>query len=264
VPEEAGWFVEDEDWLALWLVESDVDAWLVAPEVDGWLAEADADGWFVEAEDENGVEADAWPEPLPAVSRPAMFAPAALARSIAAWVRGPMTPSTGPGSKPLSFSACWSCRTDSSPPAWLAPNDAPCDEAMLPEADWSLEVLLEGWFADDEAVLDGWLAEAELEVSALCDCEALEPLSDEADEDGWLLAARAVPAAINAATRASFLNSMSVFLSSMKVLPATDLQATCLGRAAVPRLDSPSRRNIRRRSGWITRMAARRARRRKG
>jgi hypothetical protein len=228
VPEaDAGWLV-DEDWFAEaeaegWLVDAD---WFAEAEAEGWLADADwfaeaeADGWLAEAEDEeNGLEPEAEAEAPAAASRPGMSAPADFACAIAAWVCGPMTPSTGPGSKPLSFSACWSWRTDSSPADWLAPAVAPCDEALSLEADMPLEadVSLEADMPLEE-LAEGWFAEAEVPaLCADCDCVALAPWWVEAEEDeGWLFAAIAVPAAMSAATRASFFISMCLILSSMK------------------------------------------------
>jgi hypothetical protein len=195
----AGWFAEAE--LAGWLVEAVADGWLA--EAEGWLAEADEDGWFSEAE--------AWLDDCdaPATFRPGMSAFACFALSIAAWVRGPMTPSTGPGSKPLSFNACCSCFTDSSPailPPLMLLSEA---EALLVEAEalgWFDEAEAAGWLVDEDDMLeDGWLAEAE-EVAA--------GWLVEAEVAGLLSAAIAEPAAISAATRASFLNSMVVILSS--------------------------------------------------
>jgi hypothetical protein len=228
----AGWFVEDE---AAWLVEADaawlVDAagWFTEAEVAGWLVDADAAGWFAEAED--GLD-DA--EALATEFRPGTSAFACFAWSMAAWVRGPMMPSTGPGSKPLSFSACCSWRTDSSPAAWLPlillesdllESDAPLveladaplveaedagwlveDAAMLDDAGWLVDAVAAGWFAEAEAA--GWFAEADFSVL------------------DWP-AAIAVPAAIRAATRASFLNFMVVFLSSYTAGTEIQRQLTC-------------------------------------
>ena len=85
-----------------WFEEAEVDGWLEGAEVDGWLAEAvlegvdeaEVDGWLVEA------ELDDWfVDELALVSD-------FLDASRAACVFGPITPSIGPGSKPLSFSDC--------------------------------------------------------------------------------------------------------------------------------------------------------------
>jgi hypothetical protein len=210
--DDDGWFVDEEDWL----VEEAADGWFIEAELDG-LAEAEDDGssavddgWFAEAEDDGWLaEAEAPIEPLveACALSPGMSAFAACALSMAACVRGPLMPSTGPGSKPLSFSACCSWRTDSSPCDALAEADAPFAalEPLLalediPE-DWLAEAEAAGWLLDDEgwfaeADVDGWLAEADLSLSELV----------------WP-AAIAVPAAIRAAASASFLNSMVCVLS---------------------------------------------------
>jgi hypothetical protein len=213
-----GWFVEDEaDWFA-----EDEAGWFVEDEAD-WFAEDEAD-WFAEAEPDRPDE-DA---ELPATEfRPGMSAFACFAWSMAAWVRGPMMPSTGPGSKPLSFSACWSCFTCSSPCEAL-PAEALCEplselplalaplvalepllaleplvalepDEDIPEADWLAEAEADGWLVEDEAdwldEADGWFAEADFDLSS-----------------DWP-AAIAEVAAITAATRASFLNCMVGILS---------------------------------------------------
>jgi hypothetical protein len=190
-----GWFEEAE--VDGWLADDVVEDWFDEAEVDGWLADAEADGWFIELD---AVAADA-----PATeARPGMSALACLALSIAACVLGPITPSTGPGSKPLSFRACWSCFTDSSPFAMLALESlfaelgwlADADWLVDADADWLVEADAEGWFAEAVAAgwfIDaaGWLADADLSVFAMTE-----------------------PAVIRAATRASFLNCMVVILSS--------------------------------------------------
>jgi hypothetical protein len=180
------------------------------------------------------------PEALATWSRPGTSALADFACWMAAWVRGPMMPSTGPGSKPLSFSACCNWRTDSSPcdappeadalleplvPLALAPLPLALEplvplafeplaleplvplaelDAMLPdwpeEAEAEGEAEVEDWLAEAEAA--GWLAEAEV-----------EGWFDEAEVCLSVPAAITEPAAINAATRASFLNCMVDFLS---------------------------------------------------
>jgi hypothetical protein len=209
-----GWLAEAE--LAGWFAEAELAGWLAEAELAGWFAEAELAGWFAEAEAEDGAE-----------SSPAMSALAAFAWSIAACVRGPMTPSIGPGSNPLSFNACCSCLTDSSPCAPelalmsvpLAPlvelADAPfvllALDAMLPE-DWLAEAEADGWLVDAagwfaEAEVEGWFAEADFSLS--------------------VPAAIAVLAAIRAATRASFLNCMVGFLSYDSQLTATRFGAKC-------------------------------------
>lgn len=213
--EDCAWLVED----AAWFVEADAAGWFAEADAAGWLAEADAagcsaeaDGWFAEADD--GLD-DAEATEL----RPGMSAFACFALSIAACVRGPMMPSTGPGSKPLSFSACWSCFTDSSP---LAAGALLTLEPLV-----ELDAIAEGWFAEAEAA--GWFAEAEA-AGWFADAEAAGWLVDaagwfaEAEVAGWLadadfslsagwFPAIAVPAAIRAAARASFLNFMVCVLS---------------------------------------------------
>jgi hypothetical protein len=211
--ELAGWLAEALD--AGWLVEAVDAGWFTEAEDDGWLAEAEDDGWLAEADD--GL--DDCEEP--AMFRPGMSAFACFAWSMAAWVRGPMMPSTGPGLKPLSFSACCSCFTDSSP-AILPPL------MLLSEAEAPLVELAEGWLVEAEAEAAGWFVEAEAEAAGWF-------VEAEADAAGWFVEAEVVaagwladaevaaglfspaiaePAAISAATRASFLNSMVVFLSS--------------------------------------------------
>jgi hypothetical protein len=210
VSDEAdGWLAEDEGWfveavLAGWLVEA--AGWFADAELDGWLVDALAAGWFADADgwfiDDEAEALDSLETP----GRPATFACFALSR--AAWVFGPMMPSTGPGSKPLSFSACWSWRTDSSP---FAP------AAMLESLEgWLVEAEMAGWFAEAEP--DGWLVEAagwfaEADAAGwlaeaagwFADAEGCEV--DEADLSYW--PAITEPAAIRAVTRASFLNSMA-------------------------------------------------------
>lgn len=133
----------------------------------------------------------------------------------AAWVRGPMMPSIGPGSQPCDLSCCCSWRTDSSPccaPDWPLPlaEEAfePCaeaDEPLVPALLAPIEEPLVPPDCDAPLVpLGDGLACA---VSCGCeeeDCEAC--LSDE------LPAAIAPVAAITAATRASLFISMSRFL----------------------------------------------------
>jgi hypothetical protein len=224
----------------VWLVEADDDGWLV-DEDWAWFAELEADDglaepleadWFAEAEPEADWFADAepdWPDDAEAPAtefRPGMSALACFAWSTAACVRGPMMPSTGPGSKPLSFSACWSWRTDSSPWDALPEADAPlvpealplADAPLVPEAPLlelldeplvALEAMLEDWLAEAEA--DGWLVDEE---DWLAEAEVAGWL-DEAEDLSVLdwPAAIAEPAAIRAATRASFLNCMVGILS---------------------------------------------------
>jgi hypothetical protein len=48
----------------------------------------------------------------------------------AAWVFGPMMPSIGPGSKPLSFSDCCSWRTESVPALVLLDDEAPWSDVV--------------------------------------------------------------------------------------------------------------------------------------
>lgn len=239
---ELDWFDEAE--LEGWFEEAELDGWLleVEAEDDGWLdeAEAEEDGWFIDDDWLAEPEVEAWllepaladwldePDAPPAEARPGMSALACLAWSIAAWVLGPILPSTAPGSKPLSFSACWSWRTDSSPCAMLLALFAlvaPFVEAeaagWFAEADWLAEAELDGWFAVAETA--GWLAELDFSV------------------EDWP-AAMAEPAAIRAAARASFLNSMDVILSYTKrgdtgrcrALPFGALRARKLQRCAAP------------------------------
>lgn len=259
--DDCGWFAEDDglDVPEGWFVEDEA---LDGEDDDPIDDDEDEDGWFVEAEEDDGwlvdeeepIEEPLAPEaplepsePLEpadelepeALLRPGMSAPAACACWIAACVRGPILPSTGPGSKPLSFSACCSWRVCSSPP-WLADAEAPCEEPLSLEADWLLEADLP--LEADWPLEAGW----SLELAEPCaDCDVLAPLSLEDDEEGWLFAARAVPAAISAATRASFLNSMEVFLSSMKVLPARRAHAKCARWFGISTLDSADPANIR-------------------
>jgi hypothetical protein len=137
-----------------------------------------------------------------------------------------LTPSIGPGSKPLSFSACWSWRTDSSPWAWLP--EALAEPELLPceaEAPLVPEPLVEPEAIEED---EGWLVEPEdadcfEEADWLEDAEGLEDADwfAEVEADGWLVeaddallsAAITEPAAISAATRASFLNFMGCVLS---------------------------------------------------
>ena len=207
--EEAGWFAEAVE--AGWLAEA--DDWLAAAEEAGWLAEAVDAGWFVEAVGAGALaeaELAGWlaeAEVLPEASfRPATCTPAAFAWSMAACVRGPLMPSTGPGSKPLSLSACCSSFTFESPCAcepelMLLSADA-LDDGWFAEAevvaDWLAEAEADGWFAEVE--VDGWFADA-VAAGWLVDAEVCLSLS---------LPAITVPAAMRAATRASFLNMVKV------------------------------------------------------
>jgi hypothetical protein len=226
---DEGWFADDDDgWLleaelADWFVELELAGWFAELELADWLAELELAGWFAEAE----VEAEDGAE-----LSPAMSALAAFAWSIAACVRGPMMPSIGPGSNPLSFNACCSCLTDSSPcapelalmPEALAPLvelaeglellEAPLvpralEPLVLPDA--MLPELAEGWFA--EAEVEGWLVEA---AGWFAEAE-VEGWFAEADFSLSVPAAIAVLAAIKAATRASFLNMVD-FLSFRAVV----------------------------------------------
>lgn len=137
----------------------------------------------------------------------------------AAWVRGPMMPSIGPGSQPCDLSCCCSWRTDSSP--CCAP-DGPLPEAALPLPliDDAFEPCAE---ADELFVPE--LPEPIEDPLGLPDCEApLVPLEEGlacavscgCEEEDWeaclsdvLSAAIAPVAAITAATRASLFISMS-------------------------------------------------------
>lgn len=112
--EVAGWLLEvagslgaAEDWF------DDKDDWLA--DAADWLADDEADGWLLLVEPEAEAEAppetpsaervcwSSWPEPeMPCVC---------WKLCSAAWVFGPILPSTGPGSLPLSFRACWTWRT---------------------------------------------------------------------------------------------------------------------------------------------------------
>ena len=183
------WLALDDDWLELLLLEGwfddeaaellEVAGWLLdvagmLPVVDGSLVAAvefdEDDGWLEALDwlddagwfDEDAgwlalveLEADAPPE-MPSAARvcwssePDPDKPCACWKLVsAAWVFGPILPSIGPGSWPLSFSACWTCFT--------------CESADDEDEDIelfgvSIEVL--GWLAD--ALVDevgaGWLA----------------------------------------------------------------------------------------------------------
>jgi hypothetical protein len=206
------------------------DGWLVEDKDDGWFVEADDDGWFVEA-DEDGALVPSEPEDcdgalVPLIElleddgdaledEPPDCCPHCCC---AAWVFGPMMPSTGPGSQPCAFSCCCSWRTDSSPCEAL-PDDA--DGALVPaepevpldEADGALvEALLleaEGWLVEAEGcsvellLLDGIWAGALVEDGAV----TLDEGDCEDDDEGWFCAMAPV-AARTAATIASFLNCM--------------------------------------------------------
>jgi hypothetical protein len=236
--DEDDWFVEPE--LADWLPEPELADWFaepllaefdapepIEPELADWFAEAELGDWLPEPKLADWLPDDA------ALSRPAICAPAALAWSIAACVRGPLMPSIGPGSKPLSFSACWSWRTDSSPWAWL-PEALAEPEVLAFDAEALLapfEPLFEPEAIEDE---EGWLAEAE-DADGFDDADWLDDadwfvdadgldVADwfaEVEADGWLVeadeallsAAITEPAAIKAAARASFLNFMDCVLS---------------------------------------------------
>ncbi len=118
------------------------------------------------------VPADAWP---------------LSAACCAAWVFGPMTPSIGPGSKPLSFRDCCSCFTDSSP-----------FEEALAEPD-----VREDCPAEAEVSLE---AEGAIE-DVVPEERAVAPLDSGMEGDVW---AKAVPAEIKASAAMSFLGFMSL------------------------------------------------------
>jgi hypothetical protein len=228
--DDDGWFVEaEDDWLA---------------ELEGWLV--DAAGWFVEAEEAGElIEDDGWLVEADDDS-------ADFAWSSAAWVLGPMTPSIGPGSKPLAFSACCVWRTDSSPAAF----------AGLLGAEASVDALA-GAVASGEALVEADGAGAAGCAGCAWDCaEALG--SAETDVEGWLFAASAEPAAIRAATSASFFISMRVILSSLDIRSAAHGKARGQVALRICKLDSVPARNIHSRAQWITARAARRQGRRKG
>ena len=110
----------------------------------------------------------------------------------AASVRGPMMPSTGPGSHPCDFSCCCSWRTESVPPLLL-----PLLEPELPIED----ELLEGDWLEDELDDGDWLA----------DCDDLDADCLEVSDDEVLDCANAVPEASRAATAmASFLEVIPI------------------------------------------------------
>jgi hypothetical protein len=226
----AGWLAEAV--VAGWFAEAELAGWFAEAEVDGWLAEAEVDGWFAEAEADDA----------PVSSMPAICTPAALAWSMAACVRGPLMPSIGPGSKPLSLSACCSFFTDSSPCAFEPELMLLSAEAPLPVCDAplvELEAIADGWFAEAEAA--GWFAEAEA-AGWLADAAGWFA---EADAAGWFAEADVClslsvppaitePAAMRAATRASFLNSM------VKVLSYGQLTAIRFGARGAPKFQRAS------------------------
>jgi hypothetical protein len=238
-----------------WLLED--DGWLV--EDDGWLVEAL--GWLVEADD--GFDADnelvvsvlelmldevlgvlEALEALGELDDDEADCSACFEASSAAWVRGPMMPSIGPGSKPLSFSDCWSCFTDSSPAAF----------ALAGLADVSAEALLE---ADVSAAAPLDVVELAGEAVAGCDdCDcALAPDCFA----GWLSAAKTVPAAMSAATSASFFISMDSILSR-EVRPGTLTQLPCPPRTRKSGVTRAIARATRSRSGALTAACADRRR----
>ena len=100
-------------------LEDDPDA---APddELDG-----DADGLLVALSAEAPALACTPSFDIVSVSRrPLALIPSLLWKSFsAAWVLGPITPSTAPGSCPLSFSACWAALTCSLLPPAMCPPD---------------------------------------------------------------------------------------------------------------------------------------------
>src|SRR5258706_15749734 len=117
-----------------------------------------------------------------------------------------MMPSIGPGSKPLAFSDCWSCFTDSSPAAFAGLAGADVSAGALVDAEVSAAAPVD--------------AEVEAAGAAAAGFDwALAPLSFA----GWLSAANAVPAAMSAATSASFFISMDMILSR-EVRPRTRTQ----------------------------------------
>ena len=234
--EADGWFDEAE---ADWPEDAELDGWFAEADVDGWFDEADAEGWLLEA------------EALVSLLRPGMSAFACLAWSMAAWVFGPMTPSTGPGSKPLSFRACCSLRTDSSPE--FAAADFFSYDGIEDEADWFADAEAAGWFAEAdcevEAEAEGWFAEAEVEADAagwFAEAVAAGWFAEDADwlADDLSLFAMTGSAAITAAARASFLKSMVVFLSSYtKREDTVNCRAVPFGACNVrkfPRRSAPS------------------------
>lgn len=183
VPFIDDWLVDDEVELldvAGWLLV--VAGSLVAAE-GGWLADDDeADGWLLLVEPE--AEAEAPPE-TPSAERvcwsswPEPEMPCACWKLCnAAWVFGPILPSTGPGSLPLSFRACWTWRT------WELSDEA--------EAEVELDIELFG---------------APMEVLG---CAELVAELVEDDGAGWLAAIAAVIESANAA-RANFLIMVTSF-----------------------------------------------------
>src|SRR5688572_24187062 len=162
-------------------------------------------------------------------------------------------PSIGPGSKPLSFSACCSCFTDSSPWAleadWLAEAEAAGwfaeADGWLAEADWFAEAEAAGWFAEAEAagwLADdaGWFAEA-VAAGWLVDADVCLSLS---------VPAITVPAAMSAATRASFLNMVG-FLSDGQ-LTAIRFGRRSAGKFHAGRTPGDARHSAVARGGWAT------------
>jgi hypothetical protein len=88
---------------------------------------------------------------------------------------------------------------------------------LLSEAEAPLVELAEGWLVEAEADAAGWFVEAEAEAAGwFVEAEVVAAgwLADAEVVAGLFSPAIAEPAAISAATRASFLNSMVVFLSS--------------------------------------------------
>ncbi|HYC36099.1 MAG TPA: hypothetical protein VEC19_06735 [Usitatibacter sp.] len=198
--EAAGWFAEELAEVEAWLVEAlllDAEPWLVEavlPEAEPWLVEAmlpEAEPWLVEAvlpeaEPWLVLAEELWPalEPSDADDEPAC--PHCC---IAACVRGPMMPSIGPGSQPLSFRACCCWRTSSEPceaplADALSEADAPLpddDEARLPEVDPLPE-------AAPLPELDPWLVEAESEPCPEAEDEpGAEALDDALPDDCAML-----------------------------------------------------------------------------
>jgi hypothetical protein len=246
----------------------------VSAAAEGWLVEdVEADGWLVEDVEDDGwlVEADGLEDELLVVSVLELMpdvdeldelgelelleallgeldcdeetdCPACFDWSSAAWVRGPMMPSIGPGSKPLSFSDCWSCLTDSSPaalPDLALPDDAPLADDVSDEAPVDAEVEAEGEVAED---------------GGCDDCEAPAALLA-----GWLSAANTVPAAMSAATSASFFISMEMILSR-EVRPGRRTQLPCPLRPRISRVASAMERATRSRTEAVTTRCAGRRR----
>src|SRR5688572_15494814 len=155
-------------------------------------------------------------------------------------------PSIGPGSKPLSFSACCSCFTDSSP--WALEAEAlfvELADGWLAEADWFAEAEAAGWFAEADAagwLADdaGWLAEA-VAAGWLVDADVCLSLS---------VLAITVPAAMRAVTRASFLNMVG-FLSDGQ-LTAIRFGRRSAGKFHAGRTPGDARHSAVARGGWAT------------